>query len=403
MNAVGIDVSKGKSTVAVAKPFGEIVRAPFDVSHTNEELNKLAEFILSLDGETRVVMENTGRYYEPVANALWEAGIFVSVVNAKLLYNYGGDTIRYAKTDPLDSLKIANFCLDKWVNLKPYAPEEERRKTLKMFNRQLSEYTKLKVALKNNLISLLDSVFPGINRLFSSPPRNDGREKWIDFVSAFWHRECVASLSARSFSEKYQKWCRKNRYKFSAKKAKEIYDLACSVTSQAPKNEITKLLFSQAVFQLNSLCEGIAVLKNEMLKIASELPEWDTVIAMHGVGKSLAPQIIAELGDIRNFPKRTSLACFAGIEPPENASGQYSQRSRRISKQGSPHLRKALFQVMKCVLQLKNGSEATYNFLDKKRSEGKPYKVYMIAGCNKFLRIYYARVKEAVDKFYSAN
>ena len=64
---------------------------------------------------------------------------------------------------------------------------------------------------------------------------------------------------------------------------------------------------------------------------------------MHGVGKTLAPQLIAEIGDISNFAKRSSVASFAGIEPPENQAGAYNQHSRRISKQGSPHLRKALF------------------------------------------------------------
>ena len=38
--------------------------------------------------------------------------------------------------------------------------------------------------------------------------------------------------------------------------------------------------------------------------------------------------------------------------------------------------------------------DAVYRFMDKKRSEGKPYYVYMTAGANKFLRIYYGRVKE---------
>lgn len=134
-----------------------------------------------------------------------------------------------------------------------------------------------------------------------------------------------------------------------------------------------------------------------MTELASKMPEYETVLAMHGVGRTLAPQLIAEIGDIRNFHKRSSLIRFAGIEPPENQSGVYNQHSRRISKQGSPHLRRALFQVMFCVLQNKNNHEPTYQFLDKKRSEGKPYKVYMIAGANKFLRIYYARVKECFD------
>lgn len=149
--------------------------------------------------------------------------------------------------------------------------------------------------------------------------------------------------------------------------------------------------------QLNSLCETVAALKSEMNKIASLLPEYETVLAMHGVGTVLGPQLIAEIGDIRRYPKRSSLARFAGIEPPENQSGAYSQHSRRISKQGSPHLRKALFQVMCCVLQLRHSDESVFQFLDRKRSEGKPYKVYMIAGANKFLRIYYARVIEALE------
>ena len=40
-----------------------------------------------------------------------------------------------------------------------------------------------------------------------------------------------------------------------------------------------------------------------------------------------------------------------------------------------------------------------YQFLDKKRSEGKPYFIYMTAAQNKFLRIYYARVKECLEAF----
>ena len=190
MNAVGIDVSKGISTVAVVRPFGEIVKMPFDVIHTEEKLKELANLILSFDGETRVVMENTGKYHQPIANALVKSGIFVCVVNAKLTHDYGGDTIRRAKTDKIDSLKIAWYCLYKWAKLERYEQEEECRKTLKTYNRQLAEYNKLKLMLKNNLISLLDQVFTSANELFTSPAReSDGHEKWIDFISEFWHCE----------------------------------------------------------------------------------------------------------------------------------------------------------------------------------------------------------------------
>ena len=56
---------------------------------------------------------------------------------------------------------------------------------LKTCYRQYQQYSKVQTMLKNNLISLLDTAFPDANRLFTSPPRADGSEKWVDFVAAF--------------------------------------------------------------------------------------------------------------------------------------------------------------------------------------------------------------------------
>ena len=397
MNAIGIDVSKGKSTVAILRPFGEIVAKPFDVMHTHAGLGELIDFISSLEGESRVVLEATGKYSEPVIKKLCEAGIFVSVVNAKLIHDYAVDTIRRVKTDKVDSLKIAGFCLDKWAIIKRHEPVEQIRQTLKTYNRQLYEYNKVKVMLKNNLISLTDQVFPAINTMFTSTAReSDGHEKWVDFLARFWHLECVSKVSLSAFSQSYQKWCKKHGYNFLQVKADKIYALAKDHFGILPNDDFTKTLITQAISQLNNICETIAALKAEMNSIAATLPEYETVLAMHGVGKTLAPQLIAEIGDILRYPKRSSLTRFAGIEPPENQSGAYNQHSRRISKQGSPYLRKALFQVMRCVLQNKNPDEDTWRFIDRKRAEGKPFKVYMIAGANKFLRIYYARVLDSL-------
>ena len=149
MNAVGIDVSKGKSTIAVMRPFGEVVASPYDVGHTESELKELAKFLKSLPGETRVLMEYTGRYYEPIARYLHEAGIFVSVVNAILAHDYNGNSIRKVKTDKIDAIKLDNMAIDRWLQLVEYVPEDEIRQTLKICNRQYNQYNKLKTMLKN--------------------------------------------------------------------------------------------------------------------------------------------------------------------------------------------------------------------------------------------------------------
>lgn len=398
MNAVGIDVSKGKSTVAILRPFGEIVAEPFDVIHNAQGLKELVERLKALSGETKVVMEYTGAYYEPIAQILHNAGIYVSVVNAILVHNYGGNSIRKVKTDKKDALKLASYALDKWLDLKEYMPAEDIRKTLKILNRQYIQYTKMLTMQKNNLISLLDSVFPNANSLFTSPQRkSDGHEKWVDFVLKFYHVDCVSSLSLSAFKTKYESWCRKNHYNYSDSKAEKIHTYARKQVSTLPASDSVKLIIIQSVCQLNSILETLAAVRNEMDRLSSQLPEYDTVMDLFGVGKVLGSQLMADIGDTRRFHNQKAVTAFAGLDPSPYQSGNLDIKSRSISKRGSPSLRKTLFQVVSVILQNKPEDNVVYQFLDKKRSEGKPYKVYMIAAAAKFLRIYYARVNEVLN------
>ena len=186
MNAVGIDVSKGRSTVAILRPMGEVVMTPEDIRHEADGLDGLADRILSLEGDTKVLMEATGRYHETIASELHERGIFVSVVNPILIHHYNPDsTVRKVKTDKKDPVKIAKYCLEHWNDLREYSPMDTIRQQLKLFSRQYNLYMKNNVSLQNNLISLSDKTFPGVDALFKSPERADGHQKWVDFFTTF--------------------------------------------------------------------------------------------------------------------------------------------------------------------------------------------------------------------------
>ena len=402
MNSVGIDVSKGKSMIAVMRPFGEVVCSPFEVSHTSSELSKLTKLLKSLDGETRVIMEATGNYHLPIAVTLHKAGIYVSVVNAMLVHDYGNNTLRRAKTDKKDAVKLANYGLDRWLNLPKFSPEEEIRVQLKTCYRQYQQYSKVQTVLSNNLISLLDTVFPGVNRLFSSPVRADGSEKWVDFVETFWHCECVSRLSQKVFEKKYQKWCHRYGYHFSEAKAQIIYTAAYEAVGVMPKTETIHLLITQAVSQLQATASALAELKKEMLRLAKLLPEFPVVQKMYGIGPTLGPQLMAEIGDVRRFHSKKALVAFAGIDAPPNDSGQISGNHKAMSKIGSSALRRTLFLIMSVYLQNAPVDEPVYQFMNKKRAEGKPYRVYMMASANKFLRIYFASVKAYLDALETA-
>ena len=396
MNAVGIDVSKGKSMVAALRPMGEVALLPKEYPHTEVGLEQLAYSIIALGEDTRVVMEATGRYHEPVAAALHAYGIYVSVLNPLFIKQSGGGSIRKVKTDKADAMKIAKYGLDNWIQLREYTPMEAVRQQLKLYSRQYDLYMKTIVALQNNLISLTDKTFPGVNELFSSPERADGRQKWVDFVASFWHCECICRVSEKAFAERYQKWCKRKGYHFSAEKATELYAASCGHITTLPKNDNTKLLIATAAQELTTAKATLAVMRTEMLRLAKRLPEYDTVLAMYGVGEITAAQLIAEIGDVHRFPHRSSLVAFAGVDPAVNQSGKHAVQSNPTTKRGSPHLRKTLYQIVCTYLKKSPADEPVYQFLDKKRSEGKPYFVYMTAAQNKFLRIYYARVKECL-------
>ncbi len=395
MNAVGIDVSKRKSTVAVLRPGGEVLMKPFDISHQSADFQALARKLENLDGETRIVMECTGHYYEPVARELSQAGFFVSAVNPQIINNFQGqdNPLRKVKTDQADSVKIARYTLDSWAKLKQYTLMDELRSQLKTMNRQFDFYMKHKTAMKNNLIALIDQTYPGANTYFDSPARDDGSQKWVDFLDTYWHVDCVRKMSLSAFTDHYRKWCGRKKYNFSQSKAEEIYGTAKELVPVLPKDNFTKCIIKQAIAQVNATSQSVEQLRALMNETAAKLPEYPIVMAMKGVGPSLGPQLMAEIGDVTRFTHKGAVTAFAGVDPGVNDSGDYSQKSVHASKHGSPVLRKTLFQIMDILIKTKT-DDPVYLFMDKKRAEGKPYYVYMTAGANKFLRVYYGRVKE---------
>ena len=142
-------------------------------------------------------------------------------------------------------------------------------------------------------------------------------------------------MSQNAFIDHYQNWCKRKKYNFSQSKAEEIYGKAKDLVPVLPKDDITKLIIKQAVNQLNSAAATVESLRTLMNETASQLPEYPVVMAMKGVGASLGPQLMAEIGDVSRFTHKGAITAFAGVDPGVNESGRKKKKSVPTSKRGS--------------------------------------------------------------------
>lgn len=392
MISVGIDVSKGKSTVCIMKPGGEVLSAPFEMLHTMQGVLSLVQRLKTYDEEVRVVLEATGHYHWPVVSLLVEKGIFVVCVNALRMKKFCSQNIRRVKTDRIDSIQIASFGIAYWNDLIAVRPGTDIYEELRTFSRQYYQYTSLVVKSKINLGNLLDGVMPGIQDLLVD---QNGGHKLTDFVERYWHFSNILAMGEETFITDYCQWAKEKGYRMNESKAKKIYALSQNGIPVLPHTSSTKILIFEAMRILQELEKSRDTILSHMQQLASTLPEYQVVLDMGGVGNTLAPRVIAELGDIRRFHSKNALIAFAGIDAPPYQSGSFTATKRSISKRGNKYLRKTGYEIMQSVMRQKPTDDAAvYLFIQKKVAQGKSSKEAKIAGLNKFLKIYYARVNE---------
>ena len=391
MISIGIDVSKGKSTVCIMKPGGEVVKPPFEIDHAVEKLDSLISLINSFDEEVRVVLEDTGHYHLPVASYLSSHGIFVCCVNALRMKKYCSQSIRRAKTDKIDAVRIASFGITYWSELTKAYDTPDTYAELRFLARQYYQITSILVKEKVNFSNLLDQAMPGISDILQNQGNN---HKLTEFVNRYTHFQVILDMGEKNFTADYCKWAKKMGYRCNERKAAEIYALAQNGIPSLPNSQSVKIAVREAIKMIHSTEESRNTILAQMQALCKSLQEYSVVRDMNCIGDVLAPRIIAEIGDVRRFKNKHSLIAYAGIDAPPYQSGTFNASERKISKRGNSYLRKTGYEIMQSLIKHKPADDPVYDFIQKKRSEGKCGKESMIAGLNKFLRVYYGKVME---------
>lgn len=271
---VGIDISKGKSTIAILSIEGEVIKEPFEIQHNQNDLDNFDLLLKQFPKEDlKIIMEETGTYHLPVLTYLIEKEYFVVAENAFRIKKYLDRGLRKAKTDKKDSLKLAEYTCDNWYKLKMAHIEDGKYKDLRFLSRQYFAFNSIKTQQKVNFSNLTDMLFPGYYQLLDE-------NNYIFGLKVFqkYSLDTIKRKKSDTFINEVDKIAKKIGHKRAGITfAKKVYELAKQSFPSCPSSEYTQLIIDNCVVALIQSIETTKEIISKMQEIANTLPEYETV------------------------------------------------------------------------------------------------------------------------------
>ena len=384
---LGIDIAKTNHVASLINNNGNVVIKAIKFTNSKEGFNKLLTTIqdkLKDLSNIEVAMEATGHYWLSLYSALTDNGFLVSVYNPYQIKSYrGAYNNRKQKNDIIDSIIIADYL--RVFGSKDSKLLEDDLLSLKQLTRFRSNIVNNVASLKVQVIGLLDKVFPEYKKLFCDTFGATSKQLLLTCPTP----DDIIKISTTKLSNLLTKHSKGKFNKDTALHIKEVAKSSFGIkfTTDACSFEI-KQLINQIIFLENQIDEVDKQIKELYDKLDNHL------LSVPGIGKTIAPIILAEIGDINNFDKPSKLIAFAGVDPSENQSGNKLSTNDKTSKRGSPYLRHAIYNAR--LVALSNEPELRA-YHDKKISEGKHHFVALAGISRKLLTIIYYILKEDRD------
>lgn len=382
MYYLGIDIGKNHHEAGFIKENGNHVGKSLRFANTEEGFQSLISFIenrLPEEESFSIGMEATGHYWLALYSFLLDQGFTLHVINPIQSDSLRNFHIRQQKTDSVDCFLVAEVI--RFGNFAETKLADEDILVLRNLARFRESLKDSCADYKRQVITVLDQVFPEYDQLFS----NVFGESSKAFLKTYGTPEQVIDVNTKSLATLLRKASRGHH---STAKAREIKSLAA--------RSVGVTLCSDAfAFQIKILIEEIEFTEKQIKeiekKIEKQLKKLNSVIlTIPGVGPATGAIILGEIGDINRFSNPKKLVAFAGIDPTAYQSGNFTGANNRLSKKGSPYLRRAVW--MSAVVASR--SDPVFKaFYEKKRREGKAHGTAIGAVARKLLYTIHAVLK----------
>ena len=381
MQFVGIDIATRNHEASVIAQDGHVVRKAMRFANSQAGYNKFMDMVRGLSEPVVFGMEATGHYWLTLYTHLRNDGFTVHVINPIQSDALRGMYIRKTKTDSVDSVIIADVI--RFGRYCETSVEPGDLQAMRELCRQRFYVIDMASDLKRKVIALLDQVFPEYEKLFSDTFGVSSME----LLSQYTTPEEMLSVSSQQLAEVLEK---ASRGRLGAEKAAEIQTAARNSFGIVLASSSFSLIIRQYIEQIRSLEASVDVFDAEIARLLSGFDTQLTSIT--GIGPTLAAVILSEIGgDIRRFSSPAKLAAYAGVDPTVKQSGDFSGTRMKMSKRGSPYLRRAIW-LASTVAAFKD--PAIHALYERKRAEGKDHMTVIGHVCRKMISIIFAVLRD---------
>lgn len=387
---VGLDVAKGESEAQAFldkdRPYGK----SFSVKHIKEDLDLFVSYLKGIETKTgvrpAVILESTGHYHTPIIQCLEDNQFLYILVNPIISYQAKKTSLRKVKTDAVDAYHLCVLYYKE--EFEPYKKRGLRLLNLRTLSRQYETVTNLYIQAKLQFHTILDQVFPEYRGVFGDL----FSQVSLKILKEFPTSEDVLRTGEAKILERIVGM----RIKRSEGWARER---AAKLIASAERNPFQQGVYQSQLFSLDMYIsmllqyqEHLSSIEAEIDGLAEEIEECKIIQSIPGIGGKIAATIISEIGEIDRFNHPKKLVAYAGIDPSVHSSGKFTATINHITKRGSSRLRHALYMAVLCGIRSSRNKKLK-EYYDRKRNEGKPSKVAMIACVNKLLHWIFAILK----------
>ena len=378
---LGIDIAKNSHVASLIDSDGHILFKAFSFKNSVVGATSLINKIKDFDIEVlHIGMEATGHYWLSLYSFLIENQYTVHVINPIQTDGWRKATeIRKRKTDIIDSILIADFI--RFGDFKSSTLANEDYLTLRNLSRFRNYLISSIGDLKRKTICILDQIFPEYHSVFSDIFGQTSKEILINLSSPADFENISTPMIEKILNEVFHK-------KFASKKISQISSIA--------KNSFgITFCIDSLTLQLKLLIQQINFIENQTKDIEEQIILTvdkinSPITSIPGISYITGGVILGELGDINRFSNPSKVVAFAGIDASVSQSGNFQSTGSKMSKRGSPYLRKALFQA---ALVACNNDPIFKAYYSKKRAEGKHHLTAIGAVARKLCYTIYAILK----------